>query len=167
MSVRGRGNSGADAVGRDEGGGIGVGGGDAGRGDGEVLGFAGGHGEVEFEELGEEVFLGVEAVGGEDGGVEGGVGVFEWGFAGEFEGAVEGAEAAIASTRYLCCSAMRRRSASATAWLSRKQSITRSQCCQYSCHAPGPRSFSKSMGDTGRQPSNLLSRAMRCSTSGS
>src|ERR1039458_8493857 len=50
--------------------------------------------EVQGEELGEQILLGAEAVGGEDGGVQGGVGVFEGVGAGEFEGAVEGAEAA-------------------------------------------------------------------------
>ena len=49
---------------------------------------------VEVEELLEEVFVVGEAVGGEGGGVEGGVGVFEGVSAGQFEGAVEGEEAA-------------------------------------------------------------------------
>ena len=49
-------------IGRDAGGGDGLGGGDAG---GDV--------EVEFQELGEEVFVGREAVGVEYGGVERGV----------------------------------------------------------------------------------------------
>jgi hypothetical protein len=35
----------------------------------------GGDGEVQLQELGEQVLLGGEAVGREDGGVEGGVGV--------------------------------------------------------------------------------------------
>ena len=47
---------------------------------------------IQGEELGEQVFLGGEAVGGEDGGVQGGVGVFERIGAGEFKGAIEGAE---------------------------------------------------------------------------
>jgi hypothetical protein len=50
---------------------------------------------VEGEKLGEEVGFGGEAVGVEDGGVEGGVGVLERVFAGEFEGTVERAEAAL------------------------------------------------------------------------
>src|ERR1039458_8108209 len=50
--------------------------------------------EVQGEELGEQILLGAEAVGGEDGGVQGGVGVFEGVGAGEFEGAVEGTQAA-------------------------------------------------------------------------
>ena len=52
-------------------------------------------GEVEVEELLEEVFAGAEAVGVEDSGVEGGVGVLERVAAGEFERAVEGAKAAL------------------------------------------------------------------------
>ena len=69
-------------------------GGDAGRGYG--LGFfeALGDGQVQVEKLGQQVLLGGEAVGGEDGGVQGGVGVFERVRAGQFEGAVEGAQAA-------------------------------------------------------------------------
>jgi hypothetical protein len=44
----------------------------------------------------EEVFLGGEAVGGEDGGVEFGVGVFERILAGQFERAINGPQAAFA-----------------------------------------------------------------------
>src|ERR1035438_10254894 len=50
--------------------------------------------QIQGEELGEQILLGAEAVGGEDGGVQGGVGVFEGIGAGEFHRAVEGAEAA-------------------------------------------------------------------------
>ena len=39
--------------------------------------FAGGDGQVQFEELGEQVLLRVEAAGRQDGGVEGGVGVLQ------------------------------------------------------------------------------------------
>ena len=66
----------------------------AGGGDGFAPFDAGGDFLVEGEELGEEVGFGGEAVGGEDGGIERGVGVFERVRAGEFEGAVEGAQAA-------------------------------------------------------------------------
>jgi len=83
-----------DAVGGDEGLGIWEVGRDAGGGDGFALFDAGGHGEVEFEELREEVLLGGEAVGGEDGGIECGVGVFERVVAGEFERAIHGPQAA-------------------------------------------------------------------------
>jgi hypothetical protein len=76
-----------DAVVRDERGGVAVGERDAGGGDGVAGFFAAGDAEVEVEELGEEVGFGQEVVGGEDGGVEGGVGVFEGVLAGEFEGA--------------------------------------------------------------------------------
>jgi hypothetical protein len=54
------------------------------------LSFAEGDGEVELEELGEEVVVRAEAVGVEDGGVEGGVGVLEGGLAGELEGVRRG-----------------------------------------------------------------------------
>lgn len=50
---------------------------DAGGGDGVVVVDVRGDFEVEVEELLEEVFFRSEAVGGEDGGVEGGVRVFE------------------------------------------------------------------------------------------
>ena len=49
-----------------------------------------------FEKLGQQVVFGREAVGGEGGGVQGGVGVFERVRAGQFKGAVEGAQTAIA-----------------------------------------------------------------------
>ncbi len=63
--------------------------GQAGGGDGFCGGEAGGDLLVEGEELGEEVGLGVEAVGGEHGGIQRGVGVLERIGAGEFEGAIE------------------------------------------------------------------------------
>ena len=85
----------SDAVVGDQGVGVrAVGGGDAGGGDGGGCFFGGGDGVVEVQELLEEVFVVGEAVGGEAGGVEGGVGVFEGVSAVQFEGAVEGAEAA-------------------------------------------------------------------------
>ena len=60
------------------------------------LGFfeALGDGQVQFQKLGQQVLFGGEAVGGEDDGVQGGVGVFEGVRARQFEGAVEGAQAA-------------------------------------------------------------------------
>jgi hypothetical protein len=58
----------SDAVVADEGFGVGEVGRDAGGGDGFAAVDAGGHFEVEVEEFPEEVFLGGEAVGGEDGG---------------------------------------------------------------------------------------------------
>ena len=67
---------------------------DAGGGDGFAPFDAGGDFLVEGEELGEEVGLRREGEGGEDGGIEGGVGVFERVCAGEFEGAVDGAQTA-------------------------------------------------------------------------
>jgi hypothetical protein len=73
---------------------VGIGRGNARRGDGLILLFHRGHGQVQFEQLREQVFLGVEAVGGEDGGVEGGVGVFQRMRAGEFERSIDGAEPA-------------------------------------------------------------------------
>jgi len=48
---------------------------------------------VEGEELGEQIFLRVEPSGGEDGGVERGVGVLQRIRAGQFEGAIERAQA--------------------------------------------------------------------------
>src|SRR6266567_5079756 len=65
-----------------------------GGGDGLAGGDSGGDVEVEFEELGEEVFFGGEAVGGQYGGVERGVGILERILAGEFERAIDGPEAA-------------------------------------------------------------------------
>jgi hypothetical protein len=52
-----------------------------------------GDGEVQFKKLGQQVFLGGETVGGEDGGVQGGMGVFKRVRAGQFERAVKGAQA--------------------------------------------------------------------------
>jgi hypothetical protein len=46
-----------------------------------------GNGQFQFEKLGQQILLGGETVGGEDGGVQGGVGVFERVRAGQFEGA--------------------------------------------------------------------------------
>lgn len=54
----------------------------------------GGDGEVQLQQLGEQVLLGGEAVGGENGGVEGGVGVLEGVLAGQFQRPVDGPEAA-------------------------------------------------------------------------
>ena len=53
-----------------------------------------GNGEVDLQELGQEVGVGVEEVGGQGGGVEGGVGGLEFVAAGQFEGAVEGPQPA-------------------------------------------------------------------------
>ena len=50
---------------------------------------------VEGEELGEQILFGTEAVGGEDGGVERGVGVLQRIRAGQFEGAIERAQSAL------------------------------------------------------------------------
>lgn len=85
---------GADAVVGDEGLQVGKTCRDAGGGDGLGTVDFGGDFEVEGEELGEKVGFGIEAVGGQHSGVEGGVGVLEGVGAGEFEGAVEGAETA-------------------------------------------------------------------------
>src|ERR1035438_9543952 len=82
-----------DAVVGNEGFGLGEIGRDAGRGDRFTFLDALGDGKIQFEKLGQQVFFGGEAVGGEDGGVQGGVGVFEWICAGQFQGAVEGTEA--------------------------------------------------------------------------
>lgn len=68
--------------------------GGAGRGHGLGLFEARGNGKVQVQKLGQQVLLGGEAVGGEDGGVQGGVGVFKRVRAGRFEGAVEATEAA-------------------------------------------------------------------------
>jgi hypothetical protein len=68
---------------------------DAGGGDGFVAIDARGDVEVEVKELLEEVFLDGEAIGNENGGVEGGVGIFDGILAGEFERAIDGAEAAM------------------------------------------------------------------------
>ena len=54
----------------------------------------GGDGEVQGKELGEQILFGAEAVGGEAGGVQRGVGVLERIRAGQFERAIEGANAA-------------------------------------------------------------------------
>ena len=83
-----------DAVVGDEGGGVTVDGGNAGRGDGFLLFDVGGDLEVEGEELGEEIGFRIKAICVEDSGIERGVGVFERVSTGELEGAVEGAEAA-------------------------------------------------------------------------
>ncbi len=83
-----------DGIFRDQRGGVAIVGRDAGGGDGLAFFEAGGDGEVQIQQLLEEVGLGVEAVSDEDGGGEGGVGVFEGVLAGEFEGAVEGTETA-------------------------------------------------------------------------
>ena len=60
-----------------------------------VGGEAGGDLLVKVEELGEEIGLGGEAVGGEYGGIQRGVGVLERIGAGEFEGAIERAQPAL------------------------------------------------------------------------
>jgi len=57
----------------DELGGVGTGGGQAGRSDGFAFGFFCREFEVQGQEEGEDVFLLFQAVGGADGGVEGGV----------------------------------------------------------------------------------------------
>ena len=67
---------------------------DAGGGDGFVLGEAVGDGVVEVEELGEEVGLGGEAVGGEDRRVERCVGLLEGIRAGQLQRAIDRAQAA-------------------------------------------------------------------------
>jgi hypothetical protein len=90
---------GADAVVGDERFGVGEIGWDAGGGDGVVAVDALRHFEVEVKELLEEVAFGGETVGGEDGGVEGGVGVFQRVVAGEFERAIDGAEVAKSTAR--------------------------------------------------------------------
>lgn len=54
--------------------------------------------EVQVEELAEQVGLGVEAVGGEDGGVEGGVGILEGVLAGQLERAIRDPANAIGGT---------------------------------------------------------------------
>ena len=53
--------------------------------------------QVQFEKLGQQVLLGGKAVGGEDGGIQAGVGDFERVRAGQFKGAMEGAQAAFQS----------------------------------------------------------------------
>ena len=55
--------------------------------------------QVAGEKLGQQVFLGGEAIGGADGGVQGGVGVFEGVRAGEFQRAVDGAQVAFSTSR--------------------------------------------------------------------
>ena len=75
--------------------GIGISGRDAGGGDGfAALNFCG-HFLVQREKLGEQIAFGGEAVGGEDGGVQCGVGVFQRICAGQFEGAIKCAQAAL------------------------------------------------------------------------
>ena len=69
----------------------------AGRGDGFATLDLAGDFQVQGEELGERVFLGGEALGGEDDGVQGGMGVFEGIGAGQFERAVEAAQAGSSS----------------------------------------------------------------------
>ena len=71
-----------------------VAGGDAGGGDGLVVAQVVGDFAVEGEQLFEQIGFGAEAVGGEDGGVERGVGVAQRVPAGQVEAAVEGAQAA-------------------------------------------------------------------------
>ena len=66
-----------------------VAGGDAGGGDGVLPAQSFGDFAVEREQLFEQVFLGAETVGGEDGGVERGVGVAQRVPAGQVEAAVE------------------------------------------------------------------------------
>lgn len=89
----GCGGSGLNAVVGDEVGGVAVGGGDAWGGNLLAGVDRPSDGEVEVEELLEEVFLRAEATGIEDGGVERGVGVLEGVCAVEFEYAVEDAKA--------------------------------------------------------------------------
>jgi hypothetical protein len=84
----------ADAIVADQGLGVWGRGGDAGRGDGFDLFEPLSDGQVQFEKLGQQVLFGGEAIGGEDGGIQGGVGVLERVCAGQFEGAVEEAQAA-------------------------------------------------------------------------
>jgi hypothetical protein len=67
---------------------------DAGGGDGLVVAQAVGDFGVEGEQLFEQILFGAEAVGGEDGGVKGSVGVAQRVLAGQVERAVEGAQAA-------------------------------------------------------------------------
>ena len=88
--IRGAGHRwGADAVGGNRSLGVWKRGWDAGRGYGLGLFEALGDGQVQFENLGQQVFFGGETVGGEDGGVQGGVGVFQRVRAGQLEGAPE------------------------------------------------------------------------------
>jgi hypothetical protein len=70
-------NGRTDAVVRHQSLGLGKTGRDAGPGDGFALLDALGGFQIQGEELGEQILLGAETVGGEDGGVQGGVGVFE------------------------------------------------------------------------------------------
>ncbi len=62
--------------------------------DGVATFDAGGDFKVQVKQLLKEIFLGGKAIGGQDGGVERGVSVFERVLAGEFERAIDGAEAA-------------------------------------------------------------------------
>ena len=85
----------ADAVVCHQGLGVWKRGGDAGRGYGLGVFEALGDGQIQFEKLGQQIFFGGETVGGEDGSVQGGVGVFQRVRAGQLESAVEGAQAAL------------------------------------------------------------------------
>ena len=80
------------AIPSDEGGAVGIGKGEAGRGYFLASDFLCGEGEVEIEEEGERVGGIGHAVGGADGGVESGLSVAQRIGAGFFEGAVELAE---------------------------------------------------------------------------
>lgn len=84
----------ADAVGGDERFWLGISRWDAGRGDRLSVFDAVGDGVVEVEELGQEVGPGGEAVGGEDGGVERGVSVFQGIRAGQLQRAIYRVQAA-------------------------------------------------------------------------
>lgn len=88
------GNSRTDVVGCDQGFWFCVGRRDSGGGDWFAVLDAIRDGVVEVEELGQEVGLGGEAVGGEDGGVERGVSVFQGIRAGQLQRAIHRAQAA-------------------------------------------------------------------------
>jgi hypothetical protein len=68
--------------------------GDAGCCDRLIIGKTLGDLGVQIKQLFKQVSLGVEAIGGEDGFVEGGMGIAQRVFAGQVERAVEGAQAA-------------------------------------------------------------------------
>ena len=68
---------GSNAIVREEGFGFGETGRDAGRGDGFAFFDLGGDFQIQGEELSKQILLGAETAGGEDGGVQDGVGVFE------------------------------------------------------------------------------------------